>query len=395
MEYDFILFENFYQAFNHYKDVCIIARYLTQCGYSVAIADVFGEAENCHMEGVPHIIFEKDCPVTFDKNVVRRTDIISNIKNSIKRKQIDKYLVYVMRQLRGKYKNLYAGSYFVHMTTGWLREIPDTASVYFWGLRSSRLIEYKLNPFSKVALQSYRLRRYFDHHQNLKFFVSDEIIRDEFIKIGISRQRLVIRPERYIDAINSSVTNIESAKELKLLSIGSIRENKRIECILDALRPLSDDNITYTIAGKASETYEKVIASHSIEQCGVTRLNYRIPEEDFNQLFEQCDFLILCDKQQLSSVTNGTMNEALLKGKPIIAPDYNPYKFYIEKFGIGISYDPQSRESLTGAIMDAKQKGVAFFSENIKNYQRTLLFETVTERFGEELSESLAYTNIL
>ena len=389
--YDFILFENYYQAFNHYKDLCIIARYLMRCGYSVAIADVFGEAENCKIEEVPHISFDKKCPVSISENGVRRTDIISNIKHSWKRKQIDGYLKYVMRQLRGKYHNLYAGSYFVHMTIGWLKEIPDNTSVFFWGLRSSRLIEHKLKPFGKKALPAFRLRRYFDHHKNLKFFVSDEIIREEFIELGISPNRLVIRPERYIEKMPSGSFHKEASNRLGLLSIGSLREAKQIEKILDVLKQLNDDTITYTIAGKASDEYEKLIKSHSNGLQGVIRRNYRIPEEEYNQLIEQCDFLILCDRQQLSSVTNGTMNEALLKGKPIIAPNYNPYKFYIEKYGIGITFDPESIESLSSAILDAKQKGVACFTDNIKNYQRTLLFDVVAERFGKELAESLTY----
>lgn len=296
-----------------------------------------------------------------------------------------------MRQLRGKYRNLYAGSYFVHMTIGWLKEIPDTASVFFWGLRSSRLIEHKLKPFSKVALPAYRLRRYFDHHQNLKFFVSDEIIRNEFIELGISPRRLVVRPERYIEHTPSAIVPKETSKGLNLLSIGSLRETKRIENVLDALRLLNDDTITYTIAGKASDEYEAIIKNHSNGLQGVIRRNYRIPEEEYNQLIEQCGFLILCDRQQLSSVTNGTMNEALLKGKPIIAPNYNPYKFYIEKYGIGIAFDPQSIESLSSAIRNAKQKGVACFTDNINNYQQTLLFDVVAERFGKELAESLTY----
>lgn len=392
MVYDFVLFENFYQAFNHYKDLCIIAQYLRHCNYSVAIADVFGEAENCQIEGVPHISFDKKCPVSFSENGICRTDIISNIKNSWKRKQMDDYLIYVMRQLRGKYRNLYAGSYFVHMTIGWLKEIPDTASVFFWGLRSSRLIEHKLKPFSKVALHAYRLRRYFDHHHNLKFFVSDEIIRNEFIELGISPRRLVVRPERYIEYMPSAIVHKETTNGLCLLSIGSLRETKRIENILDALRQLNDDTITYTIAGKAYDEYETLIESHSKGLQGVTRRNYRIPEEEYNRLIEQCGFLILCDRQQLSSVTNGTMNEALLKGKPIIAPNYNPYKFYIEKYGIGIAFDSQSIESLSSAIMDAKQKGVTFFADNIRNYQKTLLFNVIVERFGKELVESLTLT---
>lgn len=69
MIYDFVLFENFNQAINHYKDICIIARLLQSSGYSVAIADVFAEAEYCKVEGVPHI--------SVGNKIVSRFDVAS------------------------------------------------------------------------------------------------------------------------------------------------------------------------------------------------------------------------------------------------------------------------------------------------------------------------------
>lgn len=87
----------------------------------------------------------------------------------------------------------------------------------------------------------------------------------------------------------------------------------------------------------------------------------------------------------MSSVTNGTMNEALLKGKPIIAPNYNPYKDIIDNYNVGISYNPDSIESLTTAIMRAKENGVSFYSESILNYQKTLLIDVVSSNFVREL----------
>lgn len=387
--YDFVLFENFYLALNHYKDVCIIAQMLQKCGYTVAIADVFGEAEHCQIEGVPHITFKKQCPVTIDYDS-HNSGIIALLKNALDRKRIDSYLKFVMRELRGKYRHLYAGSYFVHMTTGWLEEIPDESSAFFWGLRSSRLVEYKLNRFQLKSYDAYKLHRYFENHQNLKYFVSDEIIRQEFIDLGISPKRLVMRPERIIEQLPKISTPNKDDKSLCLLSIGSLRETKRIEKILDALRDVNTLNIHYVIAGKADAAYEAVIESHRKGLDNVERRNYRLSEEEYNTLIDQCDYLILCDSRQQSSVTNGTMNEALLKGKPIIAPNYNPYRFFIEKYGIGIMFDPEEKLSLSDAIRRANNMGSIAFEEAIHEYQGTLLMDRVIAQFSKELRAALA-----
>lgn len=374
--FDFVLFENFYFAHNHYKDVCLIAELLMDNGYSVAIADVFDEGDNCHIEGVPHIQFKKKYPKMF----IGKARITGYLFDFINKRRIDNYLIYVIRQLKGQYQHLYAGSYFTYMTTGWLKEIPSSSNVFFWGLRSARLIQ--------KDREAVHLRLYFESHPNLKFFISDEIIYKEFIDLGISSKRLVIRPERYIKELNPVAVSSDTSK-LHLLTIGTIRRQKRVEKCLDAIRLIPNIAVDYTIAGKADDEYEKFITFHREGLNNVKRLNYRIPEDEFCALIDQADFLVLCDEQQQSSVTNGTMNEALLKGKPIIAPNYNPYKYFVEKYGVGLLYDANNTVSLKEAIINATQNGPQIFAKSILLYQESLLFETVSQKFGLDLERTL------
>lgn len=388
VRYDFVLFENYIHTINHYKDVCIIAMLLQQSGYSVAIADLFQEAEYCHVNGVPHVPIGSKATRLFDVKWCKIRVLRGALNVFYEKTVIPLYLRYALRRLEGKYNNLYVGSYHTDMPIGWLKEIPSSSSVFFWGLRSSRLIEHKLNPNGKDAKNSARLRRYIDINTNIKFFVSDEIIRDEFLNLGIDESRIVIRPERYVNKVE--IKERETQQEgLSLLSIGTIRKEKRIECVIDALADLKDESIHYTIAGKADDSYENVIEPRYHEVQGLRRLNYRIPEEEYNLLFKQCDFLILCDMKQPSSVTNGTMNEALLKGIPIIAPDYNPYKFFIEKYGIGILFKPNDKQSLCDAILKAKRLGSGHYHNNILAYQKTLLLDNILPCFSDQLNKTL------
>lgn len=390
MVYDFILFENWHQATNHLKDVGIVASMLQDCGYSVAVADVYNSINESFIEGMPRIVSHHSVSFWYPpQSGILSFWLFCKIIGAINQVKEAWHLKKVMKELKGKYKHLYCGSYYVKMPIGWLRMIPSNSLAFFWGLRSARLVQYKKNAFSVGGISSFFLRKYFDKHHNLKFFVSDKLIYDEFITLGISPNRLIIRPERYIDDYPNSTRDHD--KPFTLLSIGSLRPEKRIERILAALRQLGDKDVHYVIAGVTRPEYEGVIEAEIAKNKSesIERLNYRLSEDEFNQLINQSDFLVLCDRQQTSNVTNGTMNEALLAGVPIIAPNYNPYKYFIEKYGVGILFDPEESESLARAIRDAKAKRRDAYADAIHKYQSQYLKKVVVKEFGKSLQTVL------
>ncbi len=390
MVYDFILFENCHQATNHHKDVGLIASMLKDCGYTVAVADVYQNISKVYIEGIPCITIQhKASFLDYPKSGLMSKWPFVKIVGVINRHREAQHLKSVMKELEGKYKQLYCGSHYVKMPIGWLRKIPDNTSAFFWGLRSVRLVQYKNNAFDFGGISSYFLRRYFDHHTNLKFFVSDQLIREEFLNLGISPERLVIRPERFIEDYSSGKK--DGNGNFVLLSIGSLRPQKRIELILESLAKLDENEIQYVIAGASTQSYERVIeAGIKITHNGmVKRLNRRLTENEFNNLINKADFLVLCDRPQASNVTNGTMNEALLAGVPIIAPDYDPYKFFIEHYKVGILFNPDEAGSLENAIAKAKQLGRNAFTESIREYQSLYLKKNVVKAFAEALNQVL------
>lgn len=386
MVYDFILFENYFLARNHYKDICIIAEYLKACGYSVAIADVLDESKYCIIKDVHHISFSKKRKLHFlPKNVPFFIRVPWNRFEIFK---YNRYLIYVMKELENQYKNLYAGSYWTGMNLSWIKKIPADCICFFWGLRSSRIGQPNRQGFSSTNANN--LKDYFFQNKNLKFFVSDEIIRSEFKSIGFEDDRLVIRPERYIRNI-TPFSHISNKKQCVFLTIGSLRREKQIEIAIRALSLVYNKCIKYIIAGKNNDRkYEAELKNLYLKDSRIERKDYRLSEKEFNTLIDSCDYLILCDKKQLSTVTNGTMNEALLKGKPIIAPNYNPYKYYVEKYGIGLLYDTNDIKSLSDKLVDGLQEGAQSFYVGIARYQQSLLFETIVKDFKRDLSKALS-----
>jgi len=386
--YDFVLFEST-RARNHHKDMEMIAHMLIESGMKVAIAEVYVEAERCKDTSIPHIKFEKKFQEKFIEVEDGYSPLSRFAKNRVIMHRYGEYLKYVAKQLNSMTKNIYAGSQENGHPFSWVKFVDPDIKIYLWGLRSFRMYEYKLKPFSLSGIHSYFNTKYY-WYPNMYYFVSDEMIKAEYLKLGVEEKHLIIRPERTTPELHPVVQKSHN-DDFNLLSIGMLRPDKRIEVVIDAVKQINNPSINYIIAGKTSdrEAYEPVIEEAMEGTKNIVRKNYRLSNDEFNSLMSNADFLVLCDVQQASNVTNGTMNEALLLGKPIIAPNYNPYKYFVEKYGVGILFDPTDRKSLVSAILSAKEKGAYSFNNNILEYQKTLLYSKVRDQFVNELKNKI------
>lgn len=384
---DFVLFESLYNSTNHCIDLCIIARLLKDSGYSVAIADVFHEAECCKVDGIPHIQISHKCRASL-KLSVAKTTIVRYSENLSNRYIIDLYLCKVVKELSPLAKNFYVGTLMIGMPFMWLKKLPANKKVFFWGLRSYYLTYYRLKKIKYETFSSKVLSNYFFNNDNIRLFVSDDIIRSEFLSLGFKSNQLVLRPERMIETIN--IPNPEADKKYdicNILCIGTLRPHKRVDVCLQALISMQNPEIHITVAGKGSQEkgYNERINS-LIKKCpNAKRIDKRLNDEEYNSLMNSCDYLLLCDEKQLSSVTNGTMLEALLMGKPIIAPNYEPYKTTIENFNVGILYDINDHASISMALQLALGSSKSIYIEGLNKFRSKFVYHNVLSTFKKEI----------
>lgn len=390
MKYDFVLFENLYLIENHYKDLCIIAEILKKAGYTVAFADVFKEDSLCKVEGIPHITFKRKALKHFCK-VRANTDTLPRIFRYYMRYRQGHQLRYVINQLRGVTKNVYVGSLTLATPTLFIRYFNNETNYYFWGLRASSLLGWKKNFFGYSYFISKKFFGYITKRKNIRLFVSNELIKHEFVKdLGIEPFRLILRPERMIKVKPVMMMNIDRNDSLHLLTIGTLRPFKQVEFCLDALRELNDPRIYYTIAGRSKDIngYEEMIEERMKSVHNVTRINRYIPDDEYRVILESCDFLVLCDGIQDSCASNGTMSEALLMGKPIIAPNFNPFKNEVDFFGVGLLYEYQSINSLKDRIKEAFIKRPSYFYPYLSVYQNLFLEDKVINDIKNQIEDS-------
>lgn len=390
--YDFILFETLFNSINHCKDLTIIARLLKDSGYSVAIADVFHEAEYCKGEGIPHISVSCSCSASLIPSTAK-TSVGRYAQNLTNRFWIDRYLCRVIKEIAPQAKYIYAGTLMVGMPFMWLNKIPLDKKVFFWGLRSYYLTYYKQREFKYETLSSKILAKYFFSHNNIRFFISDEIIRKEFLDLGFKKEQLVLRPERMVEDSSQPTcsTSQENSDMRTILSIGTLRPQKRIDLCLKALSNVCSNNIRLIVAGRGySENGYNEKINELVKDCNnAERIDKRLSDEEYNSLMESCDYLLLCDEKQLSSVTNGTMLEALLLGKPIIAPNYEPYKTTVETYKVGMLYDIDNQESIANALNCAACTSPDIYKDGLNRFRETLEYSNVLQNFKNELKLSL------
>lgn len=388
MKYDFILFESFYTSVNHYKDLSIIAKLLADSGYRVAIADVLQESIYCKDFDLTHIQLNHRCNATLTQSK-HNNIIIRFIINAINRILVDFHFIRTIRNLKKQSRNIYCGTINIDIPLLWLLFLGRKNKYFFWGVRSHYLNPQKHTGLKLSSLKVFLLSYLIKSHDNLALFVSDDVIKQEFLALGYTQDRLILRPERYAASIveKSCNTNITT-----ILSIGTLRPQKHIEFCMRTILNSNIKNIKYVIAGKSSDQNmeQRMKEMLAYDDPRIVRIDKRLSEEEYNELMANCDYLLLCDSKQLSSITNGTMYEALFNGVPIIAPDHEPYKSLVEEKKVGLLYTLDDENSLSKTIDEAAHIHYDYFKDKIVELQKESLYENILKEFKRKISVTIA-----
>ena len=380
--YDMILFENYLDARNHKIDLLLIAKMLKYAGKNVAILDIYHQDNMDEIEGIPvihhHVPFND---ILYDK---RRKNPFRRLVERLMYFKIQyDYMSAVIDEVKDMADEFYCGSYHLKMASTWF-ELDKPC--YYWGLRSNWMLfslsKIKGDKFTAVRLV--RLRQKFFKNKKQKLFVSNEIIKKEFEDLGLSPERMIIRPERVINDIGNRYEECLNEKTT-FLSIGRLRKEKRIDYVIQEYKKLKEDDTQLFLIGRTRGKYENKIKACLTDATNIKRENEYLEYNDFISYYRQSHFLVLADIQIKGTVTNGTMSEALINYRPVIAPNYSPYKELIEEYQVGILYDPNMPGALSNAMKQAKQLGTAYFYDNIEQYLKTIMFDTVSKKLAQDI----------
>lgn len=383
---DIILFESYHQARNHTFDVVLIARMIQSQGQKVAIFDLYHEVEEDVIEGIPVIHWTSKCKVPDDSWRVRKHSVWETLTKS-KKFQYDqhRYMKEALTFIQDKADAFYCGSYHNGMSTVFFQLQKPC---YWWGLRSERLrfSWRKCIPSPMSGLHIWMERKRFLQNPYQRLFVSNQIIRDEHERLGVSRDRMVIREERVVE--KETDANLQALeKSVSFLVIGQLRKPKHVPTTIEAFRKANIEGATLKLIGRAQEEYEQEIQSAIASDNRIIRQNAFLEYDDFNKHFSESHFVLFADEQGPSCITNGTMTEALINHRPIICPNYAPYSYYIEKYGFGLLYKAGDTDSYAEAMRKASEMRVEHFQPTIEKFLQTIQFDVVAKQLAEDLNK--------
>lgn len=378
-----LLFDSFHLAQNHKLDVLIIAKMLKSQGEDVTIFDIFHEYNEDIIEGIPILHWKSNITVPDDSWMPQKHSFLETIWKGLKFGiHKDLYMRAVKKFIVDKADVYYCGSYYNNMSTILL---GLKKPCFWWGLRSDRfhfsISKFLHRPYRTLNLLIARIK--FLSNSNQYLFVSNSFILEEHVRIGIPRNRMVIREERCIESMPNPNYNLLK-KTFTFLTIGQLRPDKRIDFTINEFSKIKT-LCQYVLAGKSQESYENVISCSINAHNNIIRINKFLDYSEFNLLFQQAQFVVLADKQQVGSVTNGTFLESLINFRPVIAPNYNPYKYYIDKYQIGILFDPNIPGDLTNAMQKAIERGCWYYENNIREFLKTIQFENLSKKLYNDI----------
>lgn len=377
MKYDIILFENFHSAYHHQYDVVLIARLLQHGGMKVGILDIYQEIEKDEVEGIPVIHIEGVGKLDFSKQLTgnKILAMLRAIPFFFKR---SRYYRRVLAQVQDLADSFYCGSYNMWMSTAFMKlEKP----CFYWGLRSLRMkfrpsLIWRENPF---ALRYPWIKGRFLRNKYQCLFVSNHIIKEEFQKLGVPAERIVIREERCVEGGKTANEDLMTQK-VRFLTIGQLRPEKQVDQTISAFRKSNLENAELYLVGKGKDTeYDDSLSSVIGADEHIHRVGGYLEYETFNEHFAKAHFVVFADRQQMSSITNGTLTEALINRRPVIVPNYPPFDFYVNTYNVGLLYTPNDVISYSEALIKAYKKGMSSFLPAIDKFLENIDFERVSK----------------
>jgi glycosyltransferase involved in cell wall biosynthesis len=151
--------------------------------------------------------------------------------------------------------------------------------------------------------------------------------------------------DRYLENKTASVIPEKNRQEetLRLVTVGTLSQIKSPIPFAKALMQVhpSPDQVSYKISGKSMDgTGEELQALIQRNELIEYRNEY-ISEQLYIDVLQGCDYVVIpYDAEYVKFLTSGVMWDCFMLKKPVICPDYEPFRHYIKQYGIGFCYDP-------------------------------------------------------
>jgi glycosyltransferase involved in cell wall biosynthesis len=176
-----------------------------------------------------------------------------------------------------------------------------------------------------------------------------------------------------------------SAEETILLFFGGMREEKGIQTLLEALRRYDGPRFTMLLVGSpvdVSEAYLEATAAASVADVRPV-LEY-VPEEQVVSYFRAADGVVTPYQRSFGRRRpSNVFQKATGAGRPVIAPNFGVFADCIEKWNLGLTFEPESPTSLAEAMSIFAQSDEIGDPEGIERYARSQTYQKLAQTVAD------------
>ena len=151
----------------------------------------------------------------------------------------------------------------------------------------------------------------------------------------------------YDDVNDYNLDNIVDEK-IKLLYFGTFFYGKGVDILVDASKKITNNNHIITIAGDATTANFDISKLNSTNSYNL--INKYLSEKDVIALMKENNVLILPYRNTYENGTSGVLVQAALANRLMIVPDIFPFNEVINKYSLGLTFNPGSSDSLAISI---------------------------------------------
>ncbi len=228
----------------------------------------------------------------------------------------------------------------------------------------------------------------------LVFGLADALhVHDETVRVrvaqhcGTPKKVHVVPHGSYIGAYPNSCTRQEARAKLQLpedafiyLCLGQVRRYKGVQDLISAFGQLPAGNQQLVLAGHVHDTaYAQQLALTTEALSGIHTWFSYVDDAEVQYFMQACDVCVLPYRDM---TTSGAAILAFSFGKPIVAPALGGFPELADA-GRGIVYDPQQKDGLLLALLQARSTDMAAAGQKALSWATEHDWRILVPRFIE------------
>lgn len=220
-----------------------------------------------------------------------------------------------------------------------------------------------------------------------KVFFTEEMYAKHAEKIGITRT--AVFPDRFLTK-DGNLARSASSDQISLVTVGTISTLKNPVSFIrswDNVQPELVKKFSYGIYGKIMDGIGNELNSvAAVSQVSIKLVNDYVSSAFYNELMAGSDFVVIPYPEEYTRyATSGVMWDCFQMQKPIICPDIEPFRYYINKYGVGYLYSDKNLESTLQKIIAERQEFQSTLDQRFLRLIGENSFAQLKQRLQHEL----------